>query len=63
MLPARRAGILDMWYALTASSDEGKDKDKRRGSAGWLNGGVASLAMGNGNLRRGNGYMARRGGH
>lgn len=61
MLPARRAGIMDMWYALTTNSDEGKEK--RRGSAGWLNGGVASLAKGNGNLRRGNGYMARRGGH
>ncbi|KAJ8063659.1 hypothetical protein OCU04_007522 [Sclerotinia nivalis] len=63
MLPARRTGIMYMWYALTASTDEGKEKDKRRGSAGWLNGGVASLAMGNGHLRRGNGYMARRGGH
>lgn len=56
---------MDMWYALTAGSDEAKEKDKRRGSAGWLNGGVGSLGMGMGNgyARRGNGYMARRVGH
>lgn len=58
---------MDMWYALTAGSDEAKEKDKRRGSAGWLNGGVGSLGMGmgmrNGYARRGNGYMARRVGH
>src|SRR4051794_25012709 len=31
MLPARRAGIMDMWHALTVNSEDAKDKDKRRG--------------------------------
>ncbi|KAM3070100.1 pig-Q [Clarireedia jacksonii] len=62
MLPARRAGIMDMWHALTVSSEDAKEKDRRRGSAGWMNGGLG-MGMGNGAARRGHGYMARRGGH
>ncbi|PQE31765.1 N-acetylglucosaminyl transferase component protein [Rutstroemia sp. NJR-2017a WRK4] len=62
MLPARRAGIMDMWHALTVSSEDAKDKERRRGSAMWMNGGMG-MGMGNGVARRGHGYMARRGGN